>query len=93
MQGQEGKNFIQQLLVSRGVAKMYEPLRDKTQQKKKCPVKTQISLGICSVWSDWASDQTGRMPRLICVLAGRTGHFVGFVKRGLVFENKYIPVC
>ena len=26
-----------------------------------------------------ASDQTGWMPRLIRVLAGRTGHFVGFV--------------
>ena len=25
------------------------------------------------------SDQTGRMPRLIWVIAGRTGHFVGFV--------------
>ena len=24
------------------------------------------------------SDQTGRMPRLIWVFAGRTGHFVGF---------------
>ena len=25
------------------------------------------------------SDQTGQMPRLIPVFAGRTGHFVGFV--------------
>ena len=25
------------------------------------------------------SDQAGRMPRLIRVLAGRKGHFVGFV--------------
>ena len=25
------------------------------------------------------TDQTERMPRLICVLSGRTGHFVGFV--------------
>ena len=25
------------------------------------------------------TDKTGRMPRLIGVLAGRTGHFVGFV--------------
>ena len=31
------------------------------------------------------SDQTGRMPRLIWVLAGRTGHFVGFVVRRLMF--------
>ena len=30
------------------------------------------------------SDQTGQMPRLICVFAGRTGHFVGFVMRRLI---------
>ena len=55
------------------------------------PAKTQISLGLCPVWSEsllsawrklrslatnWAhsidSDQTGRMPRLIWVFAGRT---------------------
>ena len=29
------------------------------------------------------SDQTGRMPRLIWVFCGRTGHFVGFVMRRL----------
>ena len=31
------------------------------------------------------SDQTGRMPRLICVFAGRNGHFVGFVMRRLMY--------
>ena len=30
------------------------------------------------------SDQTGRMPRLIAVFAGRTGHFVGFVVMRLI---------
>ena len=30
------------------------------------------------------SDQTGRMPRLNCVFAGRTCHFVGFVMRRLI---------
>ena len=63
-----------------------------------CPVKTQISMGICPVWSEsslsawrmlgslathWVhsedSDQTGRMPKLIWVFAGHTGHFVRFV--------------
>ena len=36
------------------------------------------------------SDQTGRMPRLIRVFAGRTGHFVSFVMLwlGLWFTNK-----
>ena len=31
------------------------------------------------------SDQTGRMPRLICVFAGRNGHFVGLVIRRLMY--------
>ena len=31
------------------------------------------------------SDQTGQMPRLIWVFAGRTGHSVGFVMRQLVY--------
>ena len=30
-------------------------------------------------WHSEDSDHTGRMPRLFCVFAGRTGHFVGFV--------------
>ena len=34
------------------------------------------------------SDQTVRMPRLIWVHAGCTGHFVGFVMRRLIFEVK-----
>ena len=32
------------------------------------------------------SDQTGRMPRLIWVFAGRTDHFVGFVMPWLYFH-------
>ena len=32
------------------------------------------------------SDQTGRMPRLIWVFAGRTCHFVGFVMRRIKFS-------
>ena len=34
------------------------------------------------------SDQTGRMPRLIWVFAGRTDHFVGFVMPWLNFHIK-----
>ena len=34
------------------------------------------------------SDQTGRMPRLICVFAGHTCHFVGFVMRWLIYEDR-----
>ena len=30
------------------------------------------------------SDQTGRLPRLIRVFAGRTGYFVGFLMRWLI---------
>ena len=67
--------------------------------------KTQISLGIRPVWSEfllftqWVakdpnflhadsedSDQTGWIPRLIWVFAGRTYHFVGFVMRWLIFN-------
>ena len=33
------------------------------------------------------SDQTWRMPRLIWVFAGRTGRFVGFVMRRLIYIN------
>ena len=69
----------------------YEPRHDKTNKVSVHPAKTQISLGIRPVWSEfslsawrklgplatqWAhsqdSDQTGRMPRLIWVFAGRT---------------------
>ena len=42
-----------------------------------------------SLATHWAhsedSDQTGRMPRLIWVFAGRTNHFVGFVMRRLIY--------
>ena len=31
------------------------------------------------------SDQTGRMPRLIWVFAGRTDHFIGFVMMQLIY--------
>ena len=31
------------------------------------------------------SDQTGRMPRLICVFTGRDGHFACFVMRRLMY--------
>ena len=69
----------------------FEPPHDKTNNVALRPGKTQISLGICPVWSEsslsaWRSlgslannwvhseeaDQTGRMPRLIWVFAGRT---------------------
>ena len=35
--------------------------------------------------SEYSSDQTWRMPRLIWVFAGRTSHFVGFVMRRLIY--------
>ena len=73
------------------IANKYEPPHEKTSKMNVHPAKTQISLGICPVWSgsslctQWVakdpsflhadsedSDQTGRMPRLIWVFAGRT---------------------
>ena len=59
------------------------------------PVRSESSL--CAQWVDKDtsflhpdnedSDQTERMPRLICVFAGRTCHFVGCVVNRLIFEN------
>ena len=56
-----------------------------------CPVWSESLL--CAQWvakdpsflhvDSEDSDQTGRMPRLIWVFAGRTCHFVGFVVRRL----------
>ena len=37
------------------------------------------------------SDQTGGMRRLICVLAGRNGHFVGFVMRWFKYTLQLSP--
>ena len=70
---------------------LYEPRHGKTNKMSVRPAKTQISLGIRTVWSEsslsaqWVAkdpsflradsedtDQTGRMPRLIWVFAGRT---------------------
>ena len=83
---------------------VFEPPRVKTNKTTMRPAKTQISLGICPVWSEfllcaqWVvkdpsflradsedSDQTGWMPRLTWVFAGRTCHFVGFVMRRLIW--------
>ena len=66
------------------------------------PTKTQISLGgsessLCAQWvakdpsflnaDSEDSDQTGRMPRLFGVFAGRTCHFIGFVTRRLILKT------
>ena len=39
------------------------------------------------------SDQTGRMPRLIWVFAGHTGHFVGFVMWRLKWFRSEYEMC
>ena len=84
--------------------KSFEPPRDKINKMICAPTKTQISLGICLVWSESSpcalriakgpmflhadsedSDQTGRMPRLIWTIDGRTGHFVDFVMLRLIW--------
>ena len=38
------------------------------------------------------SDQTERMHRLICVFAGRNGHFVGFDMRQLMYTLQLSPL-
>ena len=41
---------------------------------------------LCTHWvHSKDSDQTGRMPRLIWVFAGHTGHFVGFLMKCLIY--------
>ena len=76
------------------------------------PQKTQISLGIRPVWSEyslWAqwvvkdprflhadsegSDQTGWMPRLIWVFAGRTATLLVLLCRGSVISNELLNNC
>ena len=74
-----------------------EPLHDKTNkmtcaQRRLGSASDQSSL--CTHWVakdprflhaySEDSDHTGRMPRLICVFAGCTDNFVGFVMRRLI---------
>ena len=64
------------------------------------PAKTRIRLGGCAQWvakdlmflhgDSEDSDQTGRMPRLIGVFAGRTCHIVGFVVTRLTLQPVFI---
>ena len=84
-------NYFTKLVEQYTKVRKYESRHDKTNKMSVRPAKTQISLGICPVWSEsslsawrklgslathWGhsedSDQTGRMPRLIWVLAGCT---------------------
>ena len=63
-----------------------------------CPVWSESSL--CAQWvakdllflhgDSEDSDQTGRMPRLIGVFAGRTCHIVGFVVTRLTLQTVFI---
>ena len=61
------------------------------------PVWSESSLStwrkLGSLATHWAhsegSDQTGRMPRLIWVFAGRKGHYVGFVMRRLILTRYF----
>ena len=39
------------------------------------------------------SDQTGRMHRLIGVIAGHTSHFLGFVMPRLIFKTVLLRKC
>ena len=48
------------------IVQLYEPRHDKTNKMSVCPAKTQISLGICPVWS---KSSPGHLPSLIRVFA------------------------
>ena len=91
------------------ITRTNEPPHDKTNNVAVHPAKTQISLGIRPVWSEFSlctqwvakdptflqadsenSDQTGQMPRLIGVFAGRTVIFVGLVMKQLKYTCTYL---
>ena len=65
------------------------------------PVWSESSLSAWRKLGSWAthwahsedSDQTGRMPRLIWVFAGRTYHLVGFVMRRLIGCCYWSRIC
>ena len=93
----------------------YEPRHNKTNKMSVRPAKTQISMGICPVWSESSPcaelvakdrsflhadsedpDQTGRMPRLIWVFAGRTAILLVLSCRGSYFHytvHSYKILC
>ena len=78
-----------------------EPPHDKTNKMPVRPVWSESSLCAQRVAKDPSflnadredSDQTGRMPRLIWVFAGRTCHFVCFVTRRLICLFKITLSC
>ena len=79
--------------VVKEIKSVFEPPHDKTNKTAWAPVWSESSLSAWrtpgSLATYWVhsedSDQTGRMPRLIGVFAGRTCHFVGFVMRRLIW--------
>ena len=50
----------------------------------RCALNGQLRTQAFFMWTA-KTDQTGRMPRLICVFAGCTCHFVGLLMRKLIF--------
>ena len=84
--------------VSYYVSDIFEPHRDKTN-KMACAPSLDIrsvwsEFSLCAQWvakdlsflhtDSEDPEQTGRMPRLIWVFAGRTCHFVGYVTMRLI---------
>ena len=57
---------------------IFEPANEKSQQNGMCAQRRLKSAR--------ADDQTGQMPRLIWVFAGRLCHLVGFVVRWLIYR-------
>ena len=75
-----------------------EPPPDKTNKMTVHPAKTQISLGVCPIWSESslcaqrvAKDPSFLHADWVRVFAGRTCHFVGFVMRRLQCKFNGIP--
>ena len=82
-------------LISLSIRPVYGPRLDKTNKMSVRPVWSESFLYAHRVAKDPRflhadsedSDQTGRIPRLIWVFAGRTGHFAGFVMLRLIYAQ------
>ena len=75
-----------------------------SDQSFRCPREESLGIGyplsaqrrLRSAWASTAKTLIrlgALMPRLIWVFAGRTGHFVGFVMRRLIYEPRHNITC
>ena len=64
---------------------------EESDQRLRCALNRLIRLKAFFMLDSEVSEQTGQMPRLIWVFAGRTWHFVGFVMKWLTYQLSIFP--